>query len=135
MAAFTEAETFVVEHCCQCGMAFAMTEDFQSRRLKNRGTSFYCPAGHSQHYTGKSDVQKERERAEQIQQRLEAQRRQTAIHRRAAEHARRSAAAEKGHRTRLKNRIAKGVCPCCNRHFQNLHRHIASQHPDFTPTD
>lgn len=24
-----------------------------------------------------------------------------------------------------------GVCPCCSRSFENLQRHIASQHPTF----
>lgn len=39
--------------------------------------------------------------------------------------------AQKGQNTRLKNRIAAGVCPCCNRSFQNVARHMAGQHPDF----
>ncbi len=30
-----------------------------------------------------------------------------------------------------RERIVSGVCPCCNRTFQNLARHIAGQHPDF----
>ena len=40
---------------------------------------------------------------------------------------------EKAAKTRIKNRIAAGVCPCCNRTFQNLAKHMAGQHPDFTP--
>lgn len=47
-----------------------------------------------------------------------------------AEAVKRSAAAYKGAATRLKNRAKAGVCPCCNRTFQNLARHMASQHPD-----
>lgn len=43
--------------------------------------------------------------------------------------------AERGAKTKLKNRIAKGVCPCCNRSFQNLHRHMTSQHPDWVKSE
>lgn len=39
--------------------------------------------------------------------------------------------AEKGAKTKLKKRIAKGACPCCNRHFVNLQRHIEGQHPEY----
>jgi len=41
------------------------------------------------------------------------------------------ARAQKAAKTRLKNRVAAGVCPCCNRTFQNLARHMDHQHPDF----
>jgi hypothetical protein len=27
--------------------------------------------------------------------------------------------------------VANGVCPCCNRTFQNLARHMAGKHPDY----
>lgn len=38
---------------------------------------------------------------------------------------------EKAAKTRLRNRIVVGVCPCCNRTFQNLHRHMDKMHPEF----
>lgn len=49
------------------------------------------------------------------------------------EGAERSASAYKGQATRLRNRIKAGVCPRCNRTFQNLQRHMAGQHPEFKP--
>lgn len=30
-------------------------------------------------------------------------------------------------------RIRNGVCPCCNRSFKDVHRHMKSQHPEFNP--
>jgi hypothetical protein len=33
--------------------------------------------------------------------------------------------------TKIKNRVGHGVCPCCTRSFQNLARHMASEHPTF----
>lgn len=31
--------------------------------------------------------------------------------------------------------VGAGVCPCCNRTFKNLARHMAGQHPGFTEGD
>ena len=42
--------------------------------------------------------------------------------------------AQKGVTTRLKNRVQKGVCPCCNRYFAQLQRHMTTQHPNFAAT-
>jgi hypothetical protein len=28
-----------------------------------------------------------------------------------------------------------GVCPCCNRTFQQLARHMKAKHPGYGPTD
>jgi hypothetical protein len=42
------------------------------------------------------------------------------------------ARAFKGRVTRLKNRAAAGVCPCCNRTFAQLARHMATKHKGFT---
>ncbi len=30
------------------------------------------------------------------------------------------------------NRLKKGVCPCCNRSFSNLHKHLTKEHPKYT---
>jgi hypothetical protein len=45
--------------------------------------------------------------------------------------AKRSLAAQKGVTTRIKRRVANGVCPCCKRTFQDLARHMAGQHPRY----
>jgi hypothetical protein len=47
------------------------------------------------------------------------------------EAAERSAAAAKGNVTKLRKRAAAGVCPCCNRTFLALQKHMAHKHPDF----
>lgn len=44
----------------------------------------------------------------------------------------RSAAAQRGVLTRLKNRVAAGVCPCCHRSFKQLSEHMKMKHPDYT---
>lgn len=122
---YTIAKTTVLEteYCCSCGCLFAMEESFMKQRVRDRGT-FYCPAGHQQHYTGKTEEQKLREQ-------LGAEQRRAASLQGRAEAAERRESAQKGQVTRLKKRVGNGVCPCCNRHFTNVERHMKTQHPDF----
>ena len=42
--------------------------------------------------------------------------------------------ATKGVVTKIRRRVANGVCPCCKRHFVNLKRHMSGQHPEFAGT-
>lgn len=121
----TLASQFVVEECCHkgCGISFAVTVDFQRRCLNDHARSFYCPNGHGQHYTGKTDAQKLQD----------AQARETALRDQL------TAAIRDGERTRQqlmrdRERFSKGVCPCCNRSFDNVRRHMASKHPDYDTT-
>lgn len=51
------------------------------------------------------------------------------------EAAERRASALKGVATRMRNRAAAGVCPCCNRTFSQLATHMKKQHPDFGKQD
>jgi len=46
--------------CCECGISFWVPTEFNQQLLKRQNT-FYCPSGHPQSYTGKTDVQKARE--------------------------------------------------------------------------
>lgn len=43
----------------------------------------------------------------------------------------RQLSAARGQVTRIKNRVGNGVCPCCNRSFGNLHRHMQTKHPGW----
>jgi len=38
--------------------------------------------------------------------------------------------AAKGQLTKLKKRIDNGTCPYCNRHFENVQRHISCKHKE-----
>lgn len=130
MTKLTFQVELVVETCCKCGTTFAMTEELQKARRRDH-MLFYCPLGHGQYYSGKSDEEKLREQLERAQKeikRVQADYEYEWSTRKAAE---RSLSATRGVLTRTKNRIAKGVCPCCNRTFQNLGRHMQGQHPDY----
>jgi hypothetical protein len=129
----------VTETCARCGVLFAMEEAFQKERLADKA-NFCCPEGHLQSYQGKSEAAKLREQLEE--ERRKRQRAEQAVAREAdwrreaedrAKHERHRANGYKGHATRITKRAKAGVCPCCNRTFQQLARHMATQHPTFTP--
>ena len=113
----------IAEYCCKCSMPFSISEDFYDRKVKDH-TTFYCPYGHPQNYVGKTEEQKLKERL----RRSELEREQAEGYVKELE---KSRSAFKGQITKTKNRISKGLCPCCNRSFLNMKRHMEHQHPDY----
>ena len=118
------------EVCAACGIEFSMPAHFVNTRRKD-GKSFYCPNGHSQHYA-ESEADKLRRERDRLKQEQAWYEDRLKHHREERERAERSASARKGVITRMKKRAAAGVCPCCNRTFQNLASHMATKHPKFT---
>jgi hypothetical protein len=123
---FVDQVSFYVEQCCNCGIPFAMTMELQKRRRNDR-QSFYCPNGHGQHYTGPTEAERLKTELERKNLMLDAAQAKAAT----AEQDRAQIA--KAHQ-RMRTRVMNGVCPCCNRTFQNLMQHMRSEHPDFSAT-
>lgn len=129
-----QGETFAGYHhlevieCGECSILFAMPAAMADKARADHERRFYCPNGHRLSYLGETEVHKlerrlrsERERSGRLaaeKDQLEARRR-----------------GQKAAHTRLKNRIANGVCPSCKRSFSNLHDHIQSEHPEYAETD
>ncbi|MBU8834159.1 hypothetical protein KL858_32590 [Mycolicibacterium goodii] len=124
--------TFVTHTCAThgCGVSFAVENGFNERRREDH-RNFYCPNGHVMGYLGKTEAQKERERADRLQRLVESREADIRFEQRRLMSERRAHAATKGQLTKTKKRVANGVCPCCNRHFANVERHMANQHPDY----
>lgn len=124
---------FVTETCCRdgCGIQFAMPKYFQAQLLKDHSRSFYCPNGHSQYYVGKTELQLAKEETERVRQQLKWAEENAASASKARDKADRRASAAKGVVTKIKRRVGNGVCPCCNRTFQNLMAHMNTKHPKF----
>ncbi len=117
---------------CWCGIVHAIPEDldtYQRRQSEDgiRQESIYCPLGHQYIRASKTKAQREAAdrlawakasdaRASALQDQLLAERRQHA--------------ATKGKLTKMRKRIAAGVCPCCNRSFKQVRQHMERQHPD-----
>lgn len=112
----------VLEECCNCGVPFALSRYLKAERL-NDHRNFYCPNGHPQHYTGKTDAEREREARERAERMLASREEDLRIERI-------SHAATKGQLTKTRKRVANGVCPCCHRTFQQLARHMKAKHPE-----
>lgn len=122
--------TLETVECPNCHVPFAFP-DYWIRDLRKTGRSFYCPAGHSMSWTpGPTEADRLRNLLE------EANRSKTAL---IAENGRawnevaetekrlKKAAADA---KRVEKRIHAGVCPCCNRTFVNLQRHMATKHKE-----
>ena len=112
-----------------CGLRFAMDSDY-ARRAQLHGFTFHCPKGHRLRY-GEGELETtKRLLEEEKQRRIRAEQGQVAAIG-AAKTAQRASAITRGKLKAVKQRVSNGVCPCCNRTFQNLMRHMHTKHPDY----
>lgn len=121
-AVFQAVEDFKIINCYKCGMPFGVPDRWKQNRMKDQ-ESFYCPNGHRQAYSESSDsrLRKEVERKERELEQERAAKRKAARERDAI---------RKSHR-KMRERVKNGVCPCCNRTFQNLLQHMRTKHADL----
>jgi hypothetical protein len=120
--------TFEVHHCGVCGVEWAMPAWYLEARQKDHA-SWFCPNKHSFWFSGPSDEELLKRDLAQVRDSL-------ATERAARDQAEASLRATKGVVTKQRKtlrRVTAGVCPCCNRTFQNLGRHMEGQHPDYKP--
>jgi hypothetical protein len=128
--------------CYKCGVTFAMPSDMlQNARNKGNEVTFYCPNGHGQGFTESevtrlqrqvalkdAEIKRNLERID-FEQRLKDEARAT------ADRIGRRLSAQRGVATRMRKRIASGVCPCCNRTFVKLGAHMKTKHPEFAASE
>ncbi len=100
---------------------------------RGRGrVSFYCAYGHSNVFVeGENEETKLRRERDRLTQRLAEKDDEIRRQRDLREGTERQLSATRGVVTRIKNRIGHGVCPCCNRTFGDLSRHMATKHPTY----
>jgi hypothetical protein len=122
MTTMTYSETLTVTHCW-CGIALAIPENLY-RVANDEGRDVYCPLGHTFVY---GDSYKER--LAKAEKKIAAEQQRVRATRDLLEQEERSHSATKGHLTRVRKRVHRGVCPHCHRHFENVERHMASKHP------
>lgn len=124
------------KHCPTCHVHYAVPQAMMERKQRDGG-NWYCPNGHSLVFKAPEidGIRAERDRLKQAMAQKDdelAQARRVAERRgEDLEHERRRVSAAKGQVTRLKNRASAGVCPCCNRTFVDLQRHMSTKHPAF----
>ena len=114
---------------CWCGLKHAVPAELRRRQLRqhNDGENvmeIFCPLGHGYVPSGES-------KAAKLERQLQRERQRHDQTRADRDHKENQRRAEKAAKTRLKNRARMGLCPCCNRHFKDLQRHINRMHPEF----
>jgi hypothetical protein len=121
------ATTFHVIACPNCAALFAIPDEAHDA-YRRTGNDFCCPNRHTMSYRDSTEA-----KLRQTKDALARERADNDQLRAAREAAERRASAAKGQVTKIKNRVGRGVCPCCNRTFADLTRHMATKHPDFVP--
>lgn len=131
MNTLTYTTTLAKITCGSCHIPFAIPENMHEQ-VQQDGALFYCPNGHQIGYR-KTENQKLRDDLERAQRRAIRAENEARWASALAGAERRSAAAYRGHLTRIRNKIANGVCPVagCRRHFDNVQDHIRGQHPEW----
>ncbi len=125
--------TVMVCPWAECSIAYAIPEQLRAKAQQegNGKISWYCPNGHSVTYNGPGEEDKLREEKIRLEARLSMERRHAGRLSAERDQFKASAAAHKGVATKLKKRVANGVCPCCKRTFKDLARHMEGQHPGY----
>jgi len=122
----TAGVELMVEVCPHCHCVYAFPRDLYQRARDDSKVTVYFPNGHSWVYS--TTLRERLAEAAKDANRAESRVIFWLEQHRASE---RSRASTRGHLTRLKKRVAKGVCPCCNRTFRDLARHMESKHPNY----
>lgn len=121
MTTLTRTATLTAMSCGDCGVVFALDDDYISARRDDHRT-WYCPNGHSRYYPTESNAEKYERLYRQSEDRAAA----TRAERDQIEASRR---AWKGQVTRLRKAAIEGDCPLCGQHLRDLARHVARIHP------
>lgn len=115
---------FTVINCGACGISFAVPEPWRLQKQRDH-TGFRCPNGCSRAYVGESDVERIAREKREAENKLQARVNE-------AEHARLVAEKEldkvKRAKRKIEARVSHGVCPCCDRTFENLAKHMETKH-------
>jgi hypothetical protein len=134
MTQITLGVTLTAIHCGCCGGTYAINERYRERKQET-GEGWHCPyCKCSWGYKEGENARLKRElEAAKNQEVAEQQRHdQTKTHLRETEIQLR---AQKGQVTKIKNRVAKGTCPCCRRSFKDMAKHMKTEHPNFIEKD
>jgi len=107
--------------CGQCGIKFAVPEAWRAAKQET-GDGWYCPNGHCRAYTESDTAKYRRLLQEEKDRHVKTLSRLNVV----------VAAEQKITKelSRIKKRVHAGVCPCCNRTFQQLARHMKAKHPE-----
>ena len=119
MITYSEETTLVTTTCIKCGCVYGLPKTLYDSHVR-LGGFHSCPNGHCQGRV-EGEEKKARKCAES----------KLAIEKTNHDQTKSALKESEEKRSRIEKRIRNGVCPCCNRQFKNVHRHMKSKHPDF----
>lgn len=120
--------------CVECKCEMLIPDALYEAARCNPDIYFYCGFGHPQHYSktprerSEDALRRERDR---LTQRLAEKDDTIRMERERTAATERQLYAARGRITKIKNRVGHGVCPCCNRTFADLQRHMNSKHAGY----
>lgn len=120
MTQLTYSETLTVTSCW-CGIALAIPDNLHSYAKRKKNHAIFCPLGHEFVYNDTTEERLKRALDREAAVRAELDQTEASLR------------AQKAATTRVKNKLKRtehGVCPHCNRTFQNLMRHVQTKHPE-----
>jgi hypothetical protein len=128
-AALMLIDDFVQITCWKCRTSYYLPGPLYFAAKANEDISFWCPYGHSAHYpAGETEETKLRRERNMLKQQLAQKDDEIRDTRQERDKARVDLRRAKKRAKRISTRVGHGVCPCCNRSFENLARHMATQH-------
>lgn len=109
--------------CGTCGVCHCIPQSLYNK-CKEEGGFWHCPNGHSRGFH-EGSIRKERDRLKQQLAQKEDEIREEQTKRAEVER----------QMKRMQKRAKAGVCPCCNRTFTSMARHMQTKHPEFEAAD
>lgn len=123
--------------CGSCSVPHGVPKSILDAARADRSKGWYCPNGHRLVFktseadrlkndlaAARRELDRERNHKEYFEGRLSETQKEK-------DHVTRQLNGTRGYLKTVKARIAGGVCPCCNRTFVNVGRHMENKHPNF----
>ncbi len=121
-------ETFTVVTCYSCALPFGIPSQLYKRAVTDASGSIFCPACGKSSCWQESDAQR---KIKQLETKLQWEASQSARLMQSRDEVSKQLIATKGVVTKLRKRVAAGVCPCCGRTFKQLSAHMTQKHPEY----
>lgn len=122
-----------VGKCWKCKTDMWIPDELYRAAKASSAIAIHCGYGHAGYFRdGPTDADILRQERDRLKQSLAEKDDEIERQRNMRERAERQTSAARGQVTKIKNRVGHGVCPCCNRTFENLARHMDQKHPTFT---
>lgn len=102
--------------CVACGIPFAVPKNYKQALVESH-ERFFCPNGHGQSYYGETEEEKLKKQLLKTQNELA----QTAT----------AKIQLQNQLEKVKKDISHGKCPCCDKTYVHLAKHMATKHPKY----